>query len=66
MEEGAEWIEKTFPGKGKEYMERLRDLTLALYRKCADYALSKGIIIATLSLNSVWIRKEISFSVMKC
>ena len=46
MEEGAEWIEKTFPGKGKEYMERLRDLTLALYRKCADYALSKGIIIA--------------------
>lgn len=46
MEEGAEWIEKTFPGKGKEYMEKLRDLTLALYRKCADYALSKGIIIA--------------------
>lgn len=46
MEEGEEWIEKTFPGKGKEYMERLRDLTLALYRKCADYALSKGIIIA--------------------
>lgn len=46
MEEGEEWIERTFPGKGKEYMERLRDLTLALYRKCADYALSKGIIIA--------------------
>lgn len=46
IEEGEEWIERTFPGKGKEYMERLRDLTLALYRKCADYALSKGIIIA--------------------
>lgn len=46
MEEGEEWIERTFPGKGKEYMERLRDLTLALYRKCVDYALSKGIIIA--------------------
>lgn len=46
MEEGEEWIERIFPGKGKEYMERLRDLTLALYRKCADYALSKGIIIA--------------------
>lgn len=46
MEEGEEWIERTFLGKGKEYMERLRDLTLALYRKCADYALSKGIIIA--------------------
>lgn len=37
---------KDFRRKGKEYMERLRDLTLALYRKCADYALSKGIIIA--------------------
>lgn len=46
MEEGVEWVEKTFPGKGREYMEQLRDLTLALYKKCADYALSKGIIIA--------------------
>ena len=46
MEEGVEWIEKTFPGKGRGYMEQLRDLTLALYKKCADYALSKGIIIA--------------------
>ena len=66
MEEGEEWIERTFPGKGKEYMERLRDLTLALYRKCADYALSKALSLRTLSLNSAWIRKEISFSVMKC
>ena len=46
MEEGGEGVEKTFPGKGREYMEQLRDLTLALYKKCADYALSKGIIIA--------------------
>lgn len=46
MEEGVEWVNRTFPGKGKEYMEKLRDLTLALYKKCADYALSKGIIIA--------------------
>ena len=46
MEEGVEWVEETFPGKGREYMEQLRDLTLALYKKCADYALSKGIIIA--------------------
>lgn len=46
MEEGAVWIDKTFPGKGKEYMEKLRDLTLAIYKKCAAYALERGIIIA--------------------
>lgn len=46
MEEGVEWVNRTFPGKGKEYMKALRDLTLALYKKCADYAFSKGIIIA--------------------
>ena len=46
MEEGAVWLDKFFPGKGKEYMEKLRDLSLALYKKCADYALEKGIIIA--------------------
>ena len=46
MEQGAEWIEKFFPGKGKEYMEKLKELSLALYKKCADYALSRGIIIA--------------------
>ena len=46
MEEGVEWVEKFFPGKGKEYMEKLSELTLALYNKCADYALERGIIIA--------------------
>ena len=46
MEEGAVWLEKFFPGKGKEYMEKMRGLTLALYKKCADYALERGIIIA--------------------
>ena len=30
----------------KEYATKLRDYTIALYKKCADYALSKGIIIA--------------------
>ena len=52
MEEGVEWVNRTFPGKGKEYMEALRDLTLALYKKCADYAFSKGIIIACLLYTS--------------
>lgn len=45
-EEGVAWVEKFFPGKGKEYMEQLAKLSLALYNKCAAYALEKGIIIA--------------------
>lgn len=39
-------LEKQFPGKGEEYASKLRDYTIALYKKCAEYALSKGIIIA--------------------
>ena len=46
FEQSIEYLEKAFPGKGQEYAEKLRDYTIALYRKCADYALSKGIIIA--------------------
>lgn len=45
-EQSIAHLEKCFPGKGAEYAEKLRDYTLALYKKCADYALSKGIIIA--------------------
>ena len=44
--EGVEWVNQFFPGKGEEYMKKLGDLTLALYKKCAAYALEKGIIIA--------------------
>jgi phosphoribosylaminoimidazole-succinocarboxamide synthase len=39
-------LEKSFPGKGKEYAEKIRDLTIALYKKCADYAAERGILIA--------------------
>lgn len=46
FEKSVEILEKQFPGKGQEYGEKLRDCTLALYNKCADYALTKGIIIA--------------------
>ena len=46
FERSVEVLEKEFPGKGQEYAEKLRDYTLALYNKCADYALTKGIIIA--------------------
>ena len=45
-DESVAHLEKHFPGKGREYAEKLRDCTLALYRKCADYALERGIIIA--------------------
>ena len=45
-EESIEHLEKYYPGKGAEYAKKLKDATIALYKKCADYALSKGIIIA--------------------
>ena len=46
FDRSIEVLEKEFPGKGREYAEKIRDYTIALYKKCADYALSKGIIIA--------------------
>ena len=46
FEKSIEVLEKKFPGKGLEYATALRDKTIAIYKKCADYALSKGIIIA--------------------
>ena len=45
-EQSIEVLEKEFPGKGAEYALKLKEATIALYKKCADYALSKGIIIA--------------------
>ncbi|MBQ1510829.1 MAG: phosphoribosylaminoimidazolesuccinocarboxamide synthase [Selenomonadaceae bacterium] len=46
MEQGAAVLEKSFPGKGREYAEKVRDFTIAIYKKCADYARTRGIIIA--------------------
>ncbi len=46
FDESVTYLEKIFPGKGQEYAEKLRDYTITLYKKCADYALSHGIIIA--------------------
>lgn len=46
FEKTVEILEAQFPGKGEEYAAKLRDYTLALYKKCAEYALGKGIIIA--------------------
>ena len=46
FEQSIAHLEKYFPGRGQELAEQLRDNTIALYKKCAEYALSKGIIIA--------------------
>ena len=40
------YLEKRFPGKGAEYASKIRDYSLAIYNKCADYARERGIIIA--------------------
>ena len=45
-ERSIEVLEKEFPGHGQEYAAAIKDATLALYRKCADYARERGIIIA--------------------
>ena len=46
FEQSLDVIEREFPGHGREYAEKIKDCTIALYRKCADYALERGIIIA--------------------
>ena len=46
FEQSVDVLEKEFPGKGLEYATAIKDATIALYKKCADYALTKGIIIA--------------------
>ncbi len=46
FEKSIEVLEKSFPGRGEELATKIRDYTIALYKKCADYALTRGIIIA--------------------
>lgn len=46
FERSIEVLEKKYPGHGEEYATKIKDATIALYKKCAEYALSKGIIIA--------------------
>ena len=46
FDRSVEVLEKAFPGKGLEYATKIKDYTIALYKKCADYALTRGIIIA--------------------
>ena len=35
-------LEKIYPGKGQEYAEKLRDYTIALYKKCAEFGLDEN------------------------
>lgn len=46
FERSIEVLEKAFPGHGEEYAKKIRDNTISLYKKCAEYALTRGIIIA--------------------
>ena len=46
FERSVEILEEIYPGKGTDYANQIKDCTIALYKKCAEYALSKGIIIA--------------------
>jgi phosphoribosylaminoimidazole-succinocarboxamide synthase len=45
-EQSIDVLEKKFPGHGREYATKIRDYTIALYKKCAAYARTRGIIIA--------------------
>ncbi len=44
--ECAEILEKLYPGNGLFYAEKIRDISIEIYKKCSAYALEKGIIIA--------------------
>ena len=46
FEKSIQVLEKEFPGHGEYYATKIKEYTIALYKKCADYALSRGIIIA--------------------
>ena len=42
----VEILEKLYPGKGNYYANILKEYTISRYKKCAEYAWEKGIIIA--------------------
>lgn len=45
-EQSIKHLEKYFPEKGRVYGEKIREYSIALYKKCAEYAFERGIIIA--------------------
>lgn len=46
FDQSIDFLEKRFPGHGEEYATKIKDYTIALYKKCAEHALKCGIIIA--------------------
>ena len=46
FEQSIDYLEKRFPGKGAEYAAKIRDYSIAIYKKASEYAFEKGIIIA--------------------
>ncbi len=45
-ERSTDVLEKIFPGRGQHLADRIRSLSIEIYKKCSDYAYGKGIIIA--------------------
>ena len=42
VEQSIEILEKLYPGRGEEYALKLRDYTIAIYKKCAAYAFQRN------------------------
>ena len=45
-EQSVDYLEKRYPGKGAEYASKIRDYSIAIYKKASEYAYERGIIIA--------------------
>ncbi len=46
FERSVEVLEKEYPGHGEYFAGKIRDYTIAVYKKCSEFAAKKGIIIA--------------------
>ncbi len=46
FEDSVGILEELHPGRGAEYAGKIKEYTISLYKKCAEYAWEKGIIIA--------------------
>lgn len=62
----VEILEKAYPGKGNYYANILKEYTISLYKKCAEYAGKKVSSLQIPSLNLVLMNRAESLSVMRC
>lgn len=44
--QSIDYLEARFPGKGKAMAEKIKDYSIAIYKKASEYAYERGIIIA--------------------